>query len=166
MNVSGVKFQWLVRKSLHLQRVHPFTRSRVYHQPHANGRKNPSQTKSHPIRDPSLSGPLLAPGIITQLHHASQEGARVDSVEWGRRRGRNDTRETIKRWHERRGIRVGILGSNKRITDSIEQDLSLPKSMIGRLAKGVLPANTQIQRDALLALHKSATVFVSYIASK
>lgn len=38
--------------------------------------------------------------------------------------------------------------------------------MIARLAKGVLPANTQIQKDALLALHKSATVFVSYIASK
>ncbi len=37
--------------------------------------------------------------------------------------------------------------------------------MIGRLAKGVLPANTQIHKDALLALHKSATVFVSYIAS-
>jgi histone H3/H4 len=46
------------------------------------------------------------------------------------------------------------------------QDLSLPKSMIARLAKGVLPPNTQIHKDALLALHKSATVFVSYIASK
>ncbi|KAF2162344.1 hypothetical protein M409DRAFT_69233 [Zasmidium cellare ATCC 36951] len=44
-------------------------------------------------------------------------------------------------------------------------DLSLPKSMVARLAKGVLPANTQIHKDALLALHKSATVFVSYIAS-
>jgi len=47
----------------------------------------------------------------------------------------------------------------------IEQDLSLPKSMIARLAKGVLPANTQIHKDALLALHKSATIFVNYIAS-
>jgi len=46
------------------------------------------------------------------------------------------------------------------------QDLSLPKSMIARLAKGVLPANTQIHKDALLALHKSATVFVNFIASK
>ncbi|KAK5734843.1 hypothetical protein LTR17_008613 [Elasticomyces elasticus] len=45
------------------------------------------------------------------------------------------------------------------------EDLSLPKSMIARLAKGVLPANTQIHKDALLALHKSATVFVNYIAS-
>ena len=46
------------------------------------------------------------------------------------------------------------------------QDLTLPKSMVARLAKGVLPANTQIHKDALLALHKSATVFVNYIASQ
>ncbi|EMF17729.1 histone-fold-containing protein [Sphaerulina musiva SO2202] len=45
------------------------------------------------------------------------------------------------------------------------EDLSLPKSMVARLAKGVLPANTQIHKDALLALHKSATVFVNFIAS-
>ncbi|KAF2209671.1 hypothetical protein CERZMDRAFT_69809 [Cercospora zeae-maydis SCOH1-5] len=45
------------------------------------------------------------------------------------------------------------------------EDLSLPKSMIARLAKGVLPPNTQIHKDALLALHKSATVFVNFIAS-
>jgi len=37
--------------------------------------------------------------------------------------------------------------------------------MIQRLAKGVLPANTQIQKDALLALCKSATVFVGYLAN-
>ncbi|KAF2771645.1 histone-fold-containing protein [Teratosphaeria nubilosa] len=46
------------------------------------------------------------------------------------------------------------------------EDLTLPKSMVARLAKGVLPANTQIHKDALLALHKSATVFVNYIASQ
>jgi len=45
------------------------------------------------------------------------------------------------------------------------EDLSLPRSMIQRLAKGVLPANTQVQKDALLALCKSATVFVSYLAN-
>ena len=44
------------------------------------------------------------------------------------------------------------------------QDLTLPKTMVNRLAKGVLPPNTQIQREALQALHKSATVFVSYVA--
>jgi len=37
--------------------------------------------------------------------------------------------------------------------------------MVQRLAKGVLPANTQIQKDALLAISKSATVFVNYLAT-
>ncbi|KAI8936323.1 hypothetical protein NX059_006739 [Plenodomus lindquistii] len=45
------------------------------------------------------------------------------------------------------------------------EDLNLPKSIVQRLAKGVLPPNTQIQKDALLAMSKSATVFVSYITS-
>jgi len=37
--------------------------------------------------------------------------------------------------------------------------------MIQRLAKGVLPSNTQVQKDAVLALSKSATVFVSYLVN-
>jgi histone H3/H4 len=46
------------------------------------------------------------------------------------------------------------------------QDLTLPKSIITRLAKGVLPPNTQIQANAILALSKSATVFINYLASQ
>ena len=46
------------------------------------------------------------------------------------------------------------------------QDLTLPKSIITRLAKGVLPPNTQIQANAILALSKSTTVFISYLASQ
>ncbi|KAL9018322.1 MAG: hypothetical protein Q9185_004355 [Variospora sp. 1 TL-2023] len=38
--------------------------------------------------------------------------------------------------------------------------------MVQRLAKGVLPPNTQIQKDAITAMSKGATVFVSYIADK
>ncbi|KAI1079553.1 histone-fold-containing protein [Whalleya microplaca] len=49
-------------------------------------------------------------------------------------------------------------------TVSIE-DLNLPKSIITRLAKGVLPPNTQIQANAVLAMSKSATVFVNYLAN-
>ncbi|KAH7095859.1 histone-fold-containing protein [Paraphoma chrysanthemicola] len=45
------------------------------------------------------------------------------------------------------------------------EDLNLPKSIVQRLAKGVLPPNTQIQKDALLAMSKSATVYVNYITS-
>ncbi|THX55262.1 hypothetical protein D6D06_04996 [Aureobasidium pullulans] len=37
--------------------------------------------------------------------------------------------------------------------------------MISRLAKGVLPPNTSIHKDALLALSKSCTVFVNFLAS-
>ncbi|KAF2447611.1 histone-fold-containing protein [Karstenula rhodostoma CBS 690.94] len=44
-------------------------------------------------------------------------------------------------------------------------DLNLPKSIVQRLAKGVLPPNTQIQKDALLAMSKGATVFVNYLTS-
>ncbi|KAK4229539.1 DNA polymerase epsilon subunit D [Podospora fimiseda] len=43
-------------------------------------------------------------------------------------------------------------------------DLALPKSIITRLAKGVLPANTQLQANAILAMTKSATVFINYLA--
>ena len=38
--------------------------------------------------------------------------------------------------------------------------------MVQRLAKGVLPPNTIIQKDAILAISKSATVFVNYLASQ
>lgn len=48
----------------------------------------------------------------------------------------------------------------------MEQDLNLPKSIVTRLAKGVLPPNTQIQGNAMLAMSKSATVFVNYLASQ
>ncbi|KAI0406781.1 histone-fold-containing protein [Xylaria palmicola] len=45
------------------------------------------------------------------------------------------------------------------------EDLTLPKSIITRLAKGVLPSNTQIQANAILAMSKSATVFISHLAN-
>lgn len=37
--------------------------------------------------------------------------------------------------------------------------------MIQRLAKGVLPPNTQLSKDAVLAMQKGATVFVNHIAA-
>ncbi|EER42894.1 conserved hypothetical protein [Histoplasma capsulatum H143] len=55
-------------------------------------------------------------------------------------------------------------------TDPIEtgvnvEDYLLPRSLTQRLAKSVLPPNTSIQKDALLAISKAATVFVSYLSS-
>jgi hypothetical protein len=51
--------------------------------------------------------------------------------------------------------------------DSINiEDLSLPRTVITRLAKGVLPSNTQIQKDAITGFTKAATVFVNYLSHK
>ncbi|RHZ46384.1 putative CBF/NF-Y family transcription factor [Aspergillus thermomutatus] len=46
------------------------------------------------------------------------------------------------------------------------EDYLLPRSLTLRLAKSVLPPNTAIQKDAVLAIQKAATVFVSYLASQ
>ncbi|KAL3460723.1 histone-fold-containing protein [Aspergillus heterothallicus] len=45
------------------------------------------------------------------------------------------------------------------------EDYLLPRSLTLRLAKSVLPPNTSVQKDAVLALQKAATVFVSYLSS-
>ncbi|KAJ9625330.1 hypothetical protein H2204_010422 [Knufia peltigerae] len=56
-------------------------------------------------------------------------------------------------------------GGHKQQDDGVSiDDLLLPRSLVTRLARGVLPANTSIQKDATLALAKSATVFISYLA--
>lgn len=46
------------------------------------------------------------------------------------------------------------------------KDLSLPRTMVTRLAKGVLPPNTSINKDAILAMSKGATVFINYLAQQ
>ncbi|KAJ5561963.1 Histone-fold [Penicillium sp. DV-2018c] len=46
------------------------------------------------------------------------------------------------------------------------EDYLLPRSLTIRLAKSVLPPNTTIQKDAVLAMQKAATVFVSYLSSQ
>lgn len=108
------------------------------------------------------------------LHDARTKKQRLDDFKWTRgcQRHRGSSASTRKSdqgerkgWLER-GCMATLPLPHVIHSLTISQDLSLPKSMIARLAKGVLPANTQIHKDALLALHKSATVFVSYIASK
>ncbi|KAJ5860378.1 uncharacterized protein N7529_007688 [Penicillium soppii] len=46
------------------------------------------------------------------------------------------------------------------------EDYLLPRSLTLRLAKSVLPPQTTVQKDALLAMQKAATVFVSYLSSQ
>ncbi|TVY85373.1 DNA polymerase epsilon subunit D [Lachnellula suecica] len=60
----------------------------------------------------------------------------------------------------------GTPAKDQPVRDGVNiEDLNLPKSIVTRLAKGVLPPNTQIQGNAMLAMTKSATVFVNYLAS-
>ncbi|KAK2861128.1 hypothetical protein FQN49_004517 [Arthroderma sp. PD_2] len=61
-------------------------------------------------------------------------------------------------------------GENAQASEAAETGLSvddilLPRSVIMRLAKDMLPPGTGVQRDAVTAILKAATVFVSYISS-
>ncbi|PWN30150.1 histone-fold-containing protein [Jaminaea rosea] len=59
------------------------------------------------------------------------------------------------------------------ISESIRKQMSLegieayemPKAVLARVAKAELPENVQIRREALLAISKSATIFISYLAA-
>ncbi|KAM5454700.1 putative DNA-directed DNA polymerase [Microsporum audouinii] len=56
-------------------------------------------------------------------------------------------------------------GSEGAETGLSVDDILLPRSVIMRLAKDMLPPGTGVQRDAVTAILKAATVFVSYISS-
>lgn len=65
-------------------------------------------------------------------------------------------------------VNQGKMMKERMITNGmmVLQDYLLPRSLTLRLAKGVLPPNTTIQKDAVLAIQKAATVFVSYLSSQ
>ncbi|OXN03262.1 hypothetical protein CDV58_08294, partial [Aspergillus fumigatus] len=58
-----------------------------------------------------------------------------------------------------------VQATEQQLKARAEGDYLLPRSLTLRLAKAVLPPNTAIQKDAVLAIQKAATVFVSYLAS-
>jgi hypothetical protein len=104
---------------------------------------------------------------IAPLQHNLQNARTQEQCACRSRRGESRAQVCIqgsqRRHLKRRGMRIHHV---VRPTSSNKfQDLNLPKSIVQRLAKGVLPPNTQIQKDALLAMSKSATVFVNYITS-
>lgn len=45
------------------------------------------------------------------------------------------------------------------------EDLNMPRSIVTRLTKGVLPPTTQLQGSAITAMTRSATVFISHLAN-
>ncbi|KAK6544430.1 hypothetical protein TWF694_001125 [Orbilia ellipsospora] len=52
----------------------------------------------------------------------------------------------------------------KRSRSSID-DNTLPKTIVTRLAKGNIPSNTSISKDAVTAFTRSSTLFINYLAS-
>ena len=53
----------------------------------------------------------------------------------------------------------------QQLTDAIDQ-YELPKSLVSKIAKSALPNHVKLQKDAVLALVKSSTVFVNYLGQK
>ncbi|KAL9708770.1 hypothetical protein Ac2012v2_007924 [Leucoagaricus gongylophorus] len=52
----------------------------------------------------------------------------------------------------------------QQLTDAIDQ-YELPKSLVSKIAKSALPNHVKLQKDTVLALVKSSTVFVNYLAA-
>ncbi|KAB5580650.1 histone-fold-containing protein [Coniochaeta sp. 2T2.1] len=128
-----------------------------HHAPAADSSEDSLMTSVPPLQSESSATPTaaaattavtFAPPLPTE--HAAPESP---GVVVGRAESNAGTSEKGK---ERERDREGAV--------TIE-DLNLPKSIITRLAKGVLPPNTQIQANAILALSKSATVFISHLSN-
>lgn len=90
------------------------------------------------------TGPTLAPPVVPSFETPLAAESNAGTSEKGKEKDKE---------RERDRDALGI------------EDLNLPKSIITRLAKGVLPPNTQIQANAILALSKSATVFISHLSN-
>ncbi|EMR08014.1 hypothetical protein PNEG_03456 [Pneumocystis murina B123] len=59
---------------------------------------------------------------------------------------------------------ASISSKKKSVTVSID-DLNLPRSVVLRLAKKVLPEHTSIQKDAITALIRGSSVFINYLSA-
>ncbi|KAG4303931.1 hypothetical protein PORY_002675 [Pneumocystis oryctolagi] len=59
---------------------------------------------------------------------------------------------------------TSISSKKKSVTVSID-DLNLPRSVVLKLAKKVLPEHTSIQKDAITALMRGSSVFINYLSA-
>lgn len=105
--------------------------------------------------DSSMTQESTAPGSAAPMHLDAPELPAASSVA---------SPTTQQQQQQQSAERKDKEKDSGRDTISIE-DLNLPKSIITRLAKGVLPPNTQIQANAILALTKGATVFINHLAN-
>ncbi|KAI2624792.1 histone-fold-containing protein [Xylaria nigripes] len=110
------------------------------------------------VLDPDVHQTEPVSAMPAPLKHAksSAPAAQMDSSLIGDREKEKDKEKEKKDKEKEKD------GSKDAVTI---EDLNLPKSIITRLAKGVLPSNTQIQANAILAMSKSATVFINHLAN-
>ena len=92
------------------------------------------------------------PMMASSTSNAPPDSTTEDSTTHATHHAKETTSIDVPRWLLRRPL-ISL------------QDHALPKSVIVRLAKSVLPENTMIQKEAVTALVKSATVFVNYLAA-
>ncbi|KAG8164767.1 hypothetical protein KVR01_005042 [Diaporthe batatas] len=123
----------------------------------------PSPGLAKPSMDTSMPPPSLPPPGLAQTPEAlhplrpnssSAVAAHADpSQSTPSEKSNTEEKKTGGGGHPKEAITIPI------------EELQLPKSIITRLAKGVLPPNTQIQANAILAMTKSATVFINHLAN-
>ncbi|EGZ77575.1 histone-fold-containing protein, partial [Neurospora tetrasperma FGSC 2509] len=118
-----------------------------------------SEKQSTPARSTSASAAAAAGRASSTTGSAAAGGGGPTSPSESKRGGGGGGASEKDKERERERER-----EKERDAITIE-DLTLPKSIITRLAKGVLPSNTQIQANAILAMTKSATVFISHLAN-
>ncbi|KKY36796.1 putative cbf nf-y family transcription factor [Diaporthe ampelina] len=140
--------------------------------PAASTIPTPSPGLAKPSMDTSMPPPSLPPPSLAQTPEAvhpqrptSSSASAAAAAAAGLASGADPSQSTPSEKSKDDDKKTGGGGHPKEAVTIPIEELQLPKSIITRLAKGVLPPNTQIQANAILAMTKSATVFINHLAN-
>ncbi|KAK7739448.1 hypothetical protein SLS63_001793 [Diaporthe eres] len=134
--------------------------------PAASAVPTPSPGLAKPSMDTSMPPPSLPPPGLAQTPEAVHPlRPTSSSAAAGHASGADHSQSTPSEKSKDEDKKTGGGGHPKEAVTIPIEELQLPKSIITRLAKGVLPPNTQIQANAILAMTKSATVFINHLAN-
>ncbi|KAJ0121595.1 cbf nf-y family transcription factor [Diaporthe amygdali] len=127
----------------------------------------PSPGLAKPTMDTSMPPPSLPPPGLAQTPEAVHRPRTTSSAaaQGGLAPGTDPSQSTPSEKSKDEDKKTTGGGHPKEAVTIPIEELQLPKSIITRLAKGVLPPNTQIQANAILAMTKSATVFINHLAN-
>ncbi|KAK2611156.1 hypothetical protein N8I77_004529 [Diaporthe amygdali] len=134
--------------------------------PAATSIPHPSPGLAKPTMDTSMPPPSLPPPGLAQTPEAVHRPRTTSSAAaQGLAPGTDPSQSTPSEKSKDEDKKTTGGGHPKEAVTIPIEELQLPKSIITRLAKGVLPPNTQIQANAILAMTKSATVFINHLAN-